>query len=132
MAAVALAACVLWVFRATLARYLADQHYQEHFLYLWILLALALWRTARGPYRARCGWGDARDRTGLALAAGALLCLTAHELGGSNVVGRTALALCKSGVDLAWVGRAVPAPPAVRLRAWVAARCRRPLPLWSH
>lgn len=111
MAAVALAACVLWVFRATLARYLADQHYQEHFLYLWILLALALWRTARGPYRARCGWGDARDRTGLALAAGALLCLTAHELGGSNVVGRTALVCFATAVAV------------LSLPGWSVGRC---------
>lgn len=61
----------------------------------------------------------------------------AAAISGATTVGQldenlTALALCKSGVDLAWAGRAVPAPPAVRLRAWVAARCRRPLPLWSH
>ncbi|MBM3961908.1 MAG: hypothetical protein FJ306_08430 [Planctomycetes bacterium] len=66
MAAVALAACLLWVFRGTLASYLADQHDQEHFLYLWVFLALALWRSVRRPFRARA---SPRDLAGLGLAA---------------------------------------------------------------
>lgn len=110
MLAVALAACLLWVFRGTLASYLADQHYQEHFLYLWVFLALALWRTVRGPFRARFGVRSGRDRAGLALVAASWALLLVHELGGSNVAGRAALVAFVTGAAVlaipAWgVGR---------------------------
>ncbi len=110
MAAVALAACLLWVFRGTLARYLADQHYQEHFLYLWVFLALALWRSLRGPFRWRCGWRTTRDVLGCALAVASWGMLLVHELGGSNVAGRTSLCAFATAIALlaapAWsIGR---------------------------
>jgi exosortase/archaeosortase family protein len=111
VAAVALAACLLWVFRGTLARYLADQHYQEHFLYLWVFLALALWRSVRRPFRTHASLRSLRDLAGLGLAASSWMLLLTHELGGSNIVGRTALVAFVTALAV------------LSLPAWSVGRC---------
>ena len=57
-------AALLIIYQAALLAYLRDQHYQEHFVFLWVFLALALWRTARGPLRTAVRQGSTRRRTG--------------------------------------------------------------------
>ncbi len=91
-------AALLWVYWGTLASYVRDQHYQEHFLYLWVFLALVLVRTVRGPFRSRCGAGGRRDAIGLALIGASWMVFAAYKLGGSNIAGRTALVAFLTGV----------------------------------
>ena len=62
MQAALVAAGVLLAYWQALGAYLLDQHYQEHFVYLWAFLALALWRSLRGPFRARFGFGRGTSR----------------------------------------------------------------------
>ena len=93
MGAALAAASLVWAFWGTLASYLQDQHYQEHFLYLWVFLALALSRTVRGPFRSAIGLSARRDQVGWLLAATSWACFFAFELGGSNILGRTSLVL---------------------------------------
>lgn len=93
MGAALAAASLLWVFWGTLGNYLRDQHYQEHFLYLWVFLGLALGRTMRGPFRPMVLGSGRRDRVGLLLAVLSWMGFAAFELGGSNILGRTSLVL---------------------------------------
>lgn len=111
MRAALAAAALLWVFWGTLTSYVRDQHYQEHFLYLWVFLVLALLRTVRGPFRAHCVGGGRRDAIGLALIAASWLAFTAYKLGGSNVLGRSALVAFLTGATV------------VALPAWNVRRC---------
>lgn len=104
-------AALLWVYWGTLASYVRDQHYQEHFLYLWVFLALALLRTVRGPFRSRCGDGGRRDAIGLALIGASWMVFAAFKLGGSNIAGRSALVAFLTGVAI------------VSLPTWNVRRC---------
>ncbi|MFY9344431.1 MAG: archaeosortase/exosortase family protein [Planctomycetota bacterium] len=104
-------AALLWSFRGALASYLRDQHYQEHFLYLWVFLALALARSLRPPFRAQCGMRGARDAFGCTLAGSACLLFAISEVAGSSSGARTALVVFLTGV-------AVLAVP-----AWTVRRC---------
>jgi exosortase len=110
-AAALLAGSLAWVFWGTLASYLRDQHYQEHFLYLWVFLGLALWRTLRGPFRGVCSPSNARDAIGLGLIVFSWALFAVFESGGSNIVARTALVSFLTGL-------AVMAVP-----AWNVRRC---------
>ncbi|MCA8965284.1 MAG: archaeosortase/exosortase family protein [Planctomycetes bacterium] len=110
-AALVLALCVLvlaWVYRVPVSAYLRDQHYQEHFVFLWAFFALALWRTLRGPFRRRIG---VRGRDALAVSSAALAGLTLWTsfAGGSGTGQRLSLALCLLAFALAcvprWTGR---------------------------
>ncbi len=111
LAAFCAAAVLLFVYRGAVLSYLRDQHYQEHFLYLWAFLALALWRTLRPPFRSRFSWTDGRDRLGLLLVASAWLLLGCSELVGSSTGTRTSLTLFLTGVAVLVV------------RAWTVKRC---------
>ena len=93
-----LSACLTWLFWGTLTSYVRDQHYQEHFLYLWVFLALALVRTVRPPFRSHCIGGGRRDAIGLGLIAASWLVFAAYKLGGSNIVGRSAMVAFLTGV----------------------------------
>lgn len=92
------AAALLWAYRGTLASYLRDQHYQEHFLYLWVFLALALARSLRAPFRRAFAFDNARDRTGLALAVLAWLSFAAAEAAGSTSLARSSLVVLATGI----------------------------------
>lgn len=92
-----IAATLLFVYRQSLLGYLADQHYQEHFLYLWAFLALALWRSLIGPFRRGFGLASGRDRLGVGLTLLASLLLVASDLAGSTTGMRTSLVLFLSG-----------------------------------
>ena len=105
------AAALLAVYWGTLGSYLRDQHYQEHFLYLWVFFGLALSKSLRGPFRRRFGFTAMRDRSGLLLVGGAGFLLAASEAVGSSVVARTSLVLFVTGVALCVVV------------AWTAGRC---------
>jgi exosortase/archaeosortase family protein len=110
-AALAAAIILLLVYREALAGYLVDQHYQEHFLYLWVFLGLALAKTLRGPFRSRFSSTVPRDRMGLALAGLGILLLGASEVAGSSTGTRTSLVLFLTGI----AAMAVP--------AWTLHRC---------
>lgn len=97
-AALAAAIVLLLVYREALAGYLRDQHYQEHFLYLWVFLGLALSRTLRGPFRDRFTFAAGRDRVGVALAGAGILVLGASEVAGSSTGARTSLVLFLTGI----------------------------------
>lgn len=100
---------LVWAYRVPVLGYLRDQHYQEHFVYLWVFFGLALWRSLRGPFRWRLGGNGSRDRfaIGGAVIAGAMLWLSAA--GGSSTGQRTSLAVFLTSLALAsvprWTGR---------------------------
>ena len=77
--AAVVALALLYLYRESLLGYLGDQHYQEHFVYLWGFLFLALCRSLKGPFRGRFDFAGSRDRIGLAvvLVAYALAFLSA-------------------------------------------------------
>jgi len=92
-AAVAAAIALLLVYREALESYLLDQYYQEHFLYLWVFLGLALTRTLRGPFRTHVALDSARSGVGVGLAIAAILLLAASESVGSSTGIRASLAV---------------------------------------
>ena len=91
------AAALLIIYQAALRGYLRDQHYQEHFVFLWTFLVLALWHTLRGPFRSRFGLQSGRDRLGVGLALIAALLLAPSELAGSSTGMRTSLVVFMTG-----------------------------------
>tara|TARA_R110002072_G_scaffold25443_2_gene84991 strand:- start:58524 stop:60005 length:1482 start_codon:yes stop_codon:yes gene_type:complete len=98
-------AALLIIYQAALLAYLRDQHYQEHFVFLWVFLALALWRTARGPFRGRFELQSGRDRLGAGLALTAALMLAPSELAGSSTGMRTSLVVFATGCAVLAVPR---------------------------
>jgi exosortase/archaeosortase family protein len=110
-AACAAGLALVLVYLEALAGYLRDQHYQEHFLYLWVFLGLALTRTLRGPFRDRFTFTARRDRIGLLLVGVALLLLAASEAVGSSTGTRTSLAVLVTGFA------------AIVVPAWPLSRC---------
>lgn len=106
-----IAAALLWVYWAGLESYLADQHYQEHFAYLWCFVALTLWRTLKGPFRRRFGLRGTRDVFAVALVAAASLLLLVSKTVGSSTGTRTSLAILLTGFAV------------VTLSRWSVARC---------
>jgi len=92
-AAIAAAIALLLVYWETLESYLLDQYYQEHFLYLWVFLGLALTRTLRGPFGTHFALNSARSRVGFGLAIAAILLLGASESVGSSTGTRASLAV---------------------------------------
>lgn len=95
--AAVVALALLYLYRESLLGYLGDQHYQEHFVYLWGFLFLALCRSLKGPFRGRFDFAGSRDRIGLAvvLVAYALAFLSAAA--GSSAGMRTSLVLFVTG-----------------------------------
>ena len=106
-----IAAALLWVYWAGLESYLADQHYQEHFAYLWCFVALTLWRTLKGPFRSRFGLRGKRDVFAVALVAAASILLLVSKIVGSSTGTRTSLAILLTGFAV------------VTLSRWSIARC---------
>lgn len=109
--AAVIAACLLWVFWDGLRGYLVDQHYQEHFVYLWCFVALALRRTLHGPYRSRFTLCDRRDLTGALLALTATLTLALALASGSSTLMRFALVLLVTGLSV------------LAVTSWSVSRC---------
>jgi exosortase len=91
---------LLWSCREALASYLLDQHYQEHFLYLWVFLALALTKTLRPPFRAGFDLRLGRDRIGLSIVAASWLLFAISQAVGSSAVERTALVVVVCGIGV--------------------------------
>jgi exosortase len=91
------AAALVWSFRGAIESYLRDQHYQEHFLYLWVFFGLALTRSLRPPFRSRYSLTDSRDRLGLAMVASAWLLFAASQAVGSSTLERGALVCFLTG-----------------------------------
>ena len=85
------------LFWEALQGYVRDQHYQEHFIYLWFFLGLTLWRSLKGPFRGRFGFATGRDRTGFALVLLATLLLAASDRAGSSTGMRTSLVTFLTG-----------------------------------
>lgn len=98
LAALVTAALLLWVYWGSLLDYLRDQHYQEHFVYLWCFVALALWRSLTRPFRSRFSISSGRDRFGLLLIATATLLLFVAEVAGSSTGSRTSLVATLTGL----------------------------------
>jgi hypothetical protein len=67
-AAFAAGVALLFVYWETLGSYLRDQHYQEHFLYLWCFLGIALTRTVPNAVRLGRRADTAVEQTRLARA----------------------------------------------------------------
>ncbi|MCU0862439.1 MAG: exosortase/archaeosortase family protein [Planctomycetes bacterium] len=100
LAATLAAVALLWSCREALASYLLDQHYQEHFLYLWVFLCLALAKTLRPPFRAGFDPGLGRDRLGLAIVAAGWLSYAISQAVGSSAIERTSLVIGITGVGV--------------------------------
>ena len=81
-----IAAALLWVYWAGLESYLADQHYQEHFAYLWCFVALTLWRTLKGPFRSRFGLRGKRRHVRALTHPGVAWPLVAAGLAGAFLI----------------------------------------------
>lgn len=98
------AGVVLWLYGDTLLTYARDQYHQQHFLYLWVFLALALTRTLRGPFRRRFSLGPSprrgRDWLGAGLLLLAALLLAFSGLAGSSSGSRTSLVALLTGTAL--------------------------------
>ena len=100
-----IAAGLLLAYWQAIRAYLLDQHYQEHFVYLWAFLALALWRSLRGPFRSRFGLRSTRDRAGLGLVLFGCVLLAASARVGSSTGMRTSLVAFSTGLALLVVSR---------------------------
>lgn len=98
-------ALVAWAFGSAIVSYLRDQHYQEHFVYLWVFFGLALWRSLRGPFRTRFGWSAPRDRFALALTAAAYGLAVVGSAAGSSTSRRFALVMLLTSLALLIVAR---------------------------
>lgn len=92
-------------FGDSLFAYLRDQHYQEHFVYLWLFFALTLLRTLRGPFRLRFGLTLLRDRLALLTCALAYLLAVVGALAGSSTSRRVALGALLTSLSLVAVAR---------------------------
>jgi len=92
VAALGLAGVLLLVYWEALLAYWGDQHYQEHFVYLWAFFALALWRSLRPPFRTSFALSEGRDRWALLCFGGAIALLAAASLSGSSTIARCSLA----------------------------------------
>ncbi len=82
---------LLFVYWEPLLAYVRDQHYQEHFVYLWLFLAAALWRSLKAPFRARFGVSTARDWIGITASAAGVLLVWFSSVAGSSTGLRTSL-----------------------------------------
>jgi len=100
LAALVAAAGLLWVYWGSLLGYLRDQHYQEHFVYLWCFVALALWRSLARPFRSRFAGNTTRDRFGLLLIVAATALLALAEAAGSSTGARTSLVMVLTGLSV--------------------------------
>ena len=96
------AVALAWIFWDGIARYVGDQHYQEHFLYLWCFVAVALGKTLRGPFRSRFSLTSCRDRAGLAMVAAATVALALALTSGSSTILRSSLVVMLTGMAI-WV-----------------------------
>ena len=105
------AAALAWIYWDGIARYLGDQHYQEHFIYLWCFVAVALGKTLRGPFRSRFSLKNRRDRVGLAIVATATLALALALSSGSSTILRSSLVALLTGAAV-WT-----------VTSWSIARC---------
>lgn len=105
------AVALAWIFWDGIARYLGDQHYQEHFVYLWGFVAVALGKTLRGPFRSRFSLTNCRDRVGLAMVAAATVALALALTSGSSTILRSSLVALLTGTAV-WV-----------VASWSTARC---------
>ncbi|MFM1872514.1 MAG: hypothetical protein RL398_1936 [Planctomycetota bacterium] len=99
------AALMAWAFGSAIVSYLRDQHYQEHFVYLWVFFALALWRSLRGPFRPRFGWSSTRDRCSLAMLVAAYGLAIVGSAAGSSTSRRFALVMLLTAFALLVVSR---------------------------
>lgn len=106
-----IAAALLWAYWGGLESYLGDQHYQEHFAYLWCFAALTLWHSLRGPFRGVFSLKGKRDLLGLALALLASLTLLIAQSTGSSTACRSSLVMLLTGLSLTVVP------------SWSIARC---------
>ena len=88
---------LLVVFWAALSGYVRDQHYQEHFVYLWFFLGVTLWRSLEGPFRGRFGLATGRDRVGVACVLFGTLLLFVSDRAGSSTGMRSALVALLTG-----------------------------------
>jgi len=98
-----IAAALLWAYWGGLESYLGDQHYQEHFAYLWCFAALTLWHSLRGPFRGVFSLGKKRDLVAVGLALTASLTLLVAQVTGSSTAARSSLVMVLTGLSLAVV-----------------------------
>lgn len=105
MQGVIIAAALLIIYQGALLSYWRDQHYQEHFVFLWTFLVLALWHSVRRPFHGRFGLQSGRDRLGVGLALIAALLLAPSELAGSSTGMRTSLVVFVTGCALLAIPR---------------------------
>ena len=99
-------ACValLLVYHEPIAVYVQDQHYQSHFLFLWVFCGVALYRAAKHRVfgSVRC---DRRALLGLGALAIAVLLLHAGLVTGASTLQRLSLVATFAGMALlAWRG----------------------------
>src|SRR5690606_15561632 len=85
------AGCLLFIYSQALMQYLREQYFQEHFIYLWGFLALALSRSLRRPFRSRFALTNGRDQLGLGLVASAIALLAFSQMAGTSAGTRTSL-----------------------------------------
>ena len=94
------AAAVLWAYWPAITSYLGDQHYQEHFAYLWCFVALTLWHSLKGPYRSKFDFGKKRDLIGFGLVALSSLMLLLAVVVGSSTAMRFSLVALLTGLSV--------------------------------
>ena len=104
-------AALAFSFRRALLTYAGDTFYQSHFLFLWLLFAIALVRSSRARIATRLDLGDRRQRAGLAVAAVSFLLFCVSARTGSSTVERVSLVLAFAAFAL------------LSLRTWSAWRC---------
>ena len=98
-----IAAALIWVFWDGILSYLGDQHYQEHFVYLWCFVLIALTSTLRGPFRSRFTLSDRRDIAGLACVVTSALALGVALASGSSTITRISFVALLTGLAVLMV-----------------------------
>lgn len=92
-------ACLAVHFAPAVAGYARDNHYQSHFLFLWVFVAIAWWRGGGPGFPERLGGlGRARDAAGWTALALAVLLDYCGLLTGSSTIQRLALVATVTGI----------------------------------
>ena len=95
-----IAIVLLLLYQGALYGYWRENYYQEHFVYLWTFLVLALVRSVRPPFRRAFTWKSARDWLGISLTLAAAVLLTISQLVGSVTGTRSSLVLFLTGIAM--------------------------------
>lgn len=95
-----IAITLLLLYQGALLSYWRENYYQEHFVYLWTFLVLALVRSLRPPFRRTFSWARPRDWLGVTLTVASAGVLAISQLAGSITGTRSSLVMFLTGTAI--------------------------------